>query len=116
MSLAADAVADLDAEIAEHGQDIVLVRLVPDADDLERPHRAFVRGYRPDEMAGGLQQGDTRVTLSPTGLPAEFADTDATRLARNDLIRIDGRLRNVQFVESVRVAGILVRVNLTVRG
>lgn len=116
MSLAADAIADLDAEIAETGQDVVLVRIMADADDLERPHRAFVRGYRPDEMVGGLQQGDTLVTLSPTGLPAEFADTDASRLARNDLIRIDGRLRNVEFVEPVRVAGTLVRMNLTVRG
>lgn len=106
----------LDRQIREHGQDIALVRLVPDADDLERPHRAFVRGYRPDEMVGGLQQGDTLVTLSPTGLPPEFADTDANRLARNDLIRIDGRLRNVEFVEPVRIAGRLVRMNLTVRG
>jgi hypothetical protein len=110
VSLAADAIADLDAEIREHGQDVTLVRIMPDAADVERPHRAFVRGYRPDEMVGGLQQGDTLVTLSPTGLPPEFADTDSSRLVRNDLIRIDGRLRNVEFVEPVRVAGRLVRL------
>lgn len=115
-ALAAECIADLDAGLAENGQDIVLRRPVPNGTAIEKPIRAMVRGYRPDELAGGLQQGDTQLILSPTGLPAEFADADATRLKKNDQAVFDGRRRNVEFVEVVRVAGVLVRLNLTVRG
>lgn len=116
MSLAAEAIADLDAELRETGQDVEIVRPVKGGTEIRRPVRAFVRGYTPDELLGGLQQGDTQLVLSPTGLPTEFADADATRLRRNDQIAFDGRLRNVQFIEPVRVAGVLVRMNVVVRG
>lgn len=112
----AAAIAMLDQQIHVHGQDITLRRPVANAAAIEKPFRAFVRGYRPDELAGGLQQGDTQVVLSPTGLPAEFADADATRLRKLDRIIFDGRTRTVKFVEPVRIAGTLVRMNVTVEG
>ena len=110
------AISMLDRQVREHGQDIVLRRPVANGAAIERPFRAFVRGYRPDELSGGLQQGDTELVMSPTGLPPEFADTDATRLRKLDRITFDGRIRTVKFVEPVRVAGTLVRLNVTVEG
>jgi len=112
----AAAISMLDRQIREHGQNIVLRRPVANGAAIERPARAFVRGYRPDELTGGLQQGDTQVVLSPTGMPAEFADADATRLRKLDRIIFDGRTRTVKFVEPVRVGGALVRLNVTVEG
>lgn len=111
----ADAIAALDRQIAKHGQAIVLSRLVKGGDPLERPHRAFVRGYRPDELSGGIQQGDTLLVISPTGMPAEFAG-DANRLKAVDRIAFGGRVRNVQFVVPVTMGDTLVRLNVTVRG
>lgn len=110
------AIAALDRQIAEHGQDVTLRRAVQNEDAIERDARAFVRGYRPDELVGGIQQGDTQVTISPTSLPQEFADTDADRLRRNDRIVIDGRRRNIEFANPVRMNGVLVRINCLVRG
>lgn len=111
MTVAADAISDLDAEMAETGQAVTLRRIVPNAPAIERPSRAFVRGYRPDELVGGINQGDTLVALSPTNLPAEFAD-----LRRNDRVIIEGRVRNVEYVDPVRINGTLVRINALVRG
>lgn len=111
MSAATDAIADLDAELAETGQGVTLRRVVANAPAIERPFRAFVRGYRPDEIAGGIQQGDTLVVMSPTSLPADFTD-----LKRNDRVIIDGRTRNVEYVDPVRIDGVLVRINALVRG
>ena len=110
------AIAQLDRQIAKSGEPVVLRRIVANGPDITRPFRAFVRGYRPDELVGGIDQGDTLVVLSPTNLPAEFADADATRLRQNDLIEIGGKERNVEYVDPVRLNGALVRINVLVRG
>lgn len=107
------AIAQLDRQIAAHGQDVTLRRIVANAAAIDRTHRAFARGYRPDELAGGIQQNDSLVILSPTGMPAPFV---AEPLRVNDKILYDGRMRNVAYVETVRVQGVPVRYNATVRG
>lgn len=109
----AEAIAKLDRQIAKHGQDITLRRVVPNAPAIEKPSRAFARGYRPDELAGGIQQGDTLMILSPSTMPAEFVSTP---LKVNDRIISDGRTRNVQYVDPVRIDGVIVRFNVLVRG
>lgn len=111
----ADAIAALDRQIAQSGQRIVLSRLVKGGASIERPHRAFVRGYRPDELTGGIQQGDSLLVVSPTGMPAEFIG-EGKLLRVNDKAQISGRYRNVQFVVPVLIADVLVRLNVTVRG
>lgn len=112
---AADAIAALDRQIAKHGEDIVLRRFGPNQSVLDRPCRAFVRGYKPNELAGGLQQGDSVLALSPTNMPVEFTGASG-RLRVNDRIVVSGRVRNVQFVDPVRIDDVLVRLNVTVRG
>lgn len=111
MSLATEVIADLDAELAETGQTVTLRRVVPNAPAVEKPFRAFVRGYRPDEIVGGIQQGDSLVIMSPTGLPAEFSD-----LKRGDRVIINGRTRNIGYVDPVYIGGTLTRINALVTG
>lgn len=100
----------LDRQIALHGQAITLQRLSPVS---SATVRAFVRGYRAEELTGGIQQGDTLVILSPTTLAAGGW---AGLPKRGDKTLIDARLRNVEIADPVRINGEVVRVNLTVRG
>jgi hypothetical protein len=109
---AQDAIDMLDRQIGEDGQTIRLRRAAGAV--IERPHKAFSRGYKPSELVGGLQQGDTLLVISPTGLPREFAGDDLLR--RGDKIWLSGRLRSVEFVDPVLIGDTLVRLNATVRG
>lgn len=111
----AAAIAMLDQEIAEHGQDVVLRRAVAGGTAIEKTARAFVRGYKPDELTGGIQQGDSLVVLSPSSIPAEFAGA-ASRLRVNDAIIVTGRRRSVQYVDPVEIGGVIVRYNVLVKG
>lgn len=108
------AVAMLDRNVANHGQPVVLRRLVPNGAPIEATVEAFVRGYKPDELVAGILQGDTLITVSPTAL----AGTPfATALPKaGDKVTFDGRVRNVQMVNPVTIASTLVRLNMQVRG
>jgi hypothetical protein len=100
----------LDSEIDDNGQDISLVLVAPSSKTTV-PCRAFVRQYRPQELIGGILQGDTLVVLSPTDLAA------LSRLPRrNDQVTVDGAIKRVEYVEPVKLDNQLVRVNLQVRG
>lgn len=111
----AQAIAMLDRQIAAHGQDLELRRIVADAaDDLVWPCRGFVRQYKPAELIGGIMQGDSQVVLSPSGLAGGvFAEAAVRRL---DRVMTAGRQRLVEVVEPVYLANVLVRLNLQVRG
>lgn len=109
----AQAIASLDATLAEHGQPVTLRRLGSPNVDVTLP--AFVRGYQPNELVGGIVQGDTMVTISPTGIgtwPSGASEVPK----KNDKVVIAGRLRNVEMPDPIYLAGTLVRVNLQVRG
>lgn len=109
----AGAIAALDRQLARHGQDVTLRRVVPNAPALEVTVRAFVRGYTPDEFAGNIQQGDSEVILSPSGMSAPFVGEP---LRVNDRLVIAGRARNVQSASAVWLGGAIVRINVQVRG
>lgn len=107
----ASAIASLDRQLAEHGQDVIL--RTGNTTVGQRPCRAFVRGYKPDELdnAGLIKQGDKKVTVSVTGLGA-FGEPQG-----GQIVIVDGKPRTVQGEpEFIRLAGTLVRVNMTVRG
>lgn len=110
MSLAAHEIAKLDRQMAKKGQTAKLERLSPAAiGDV----RVFFRGYRPEELSGGIQQGDSTAILSPTSLKTSGLPGLP---AVNWKLTISGRKRNVQAVEPVEMDGVLVRVNLWLRG
>jgi len=104
-----EAIASLDAQLAEHGQDIILRK--GNTVTGQKTVRAFVRGYSPDELVGLIKQGDKKVSISATGLsgfgePAEIVAAF-----------FDGKHRTVQGEpEIIRIGAALVRVNMTVRG
>lgn len=108
------AIAQIDRQIARHGQTVTLRRLSP---NLSTTIRAFVRGYQPDELQGGIEQGTRSVTISPTSLAgtawAAFDDLpDAL-----DSVLIDGRKHTfMQAPEIVKVGDTVVRINAVVRG
>lgn len=105
----AHAIAALDRQLARHGQTVRLRgQADPDDGSADRRVRAFVRGYRADELAGGIQQGDSEVVLSPTDLGA-----DPARLGG---LFIGERLCLVEVANPVTLADVVVRWNLWVRG
>lgn len=109
------AIAMLDRQIEKHGQSVTILRLVPNhpiADELNC--RAFVRGYKPDELANGVQQGDSLVVISPSSLDLSDSTEGLPRV--NNKIEIAGRRRNIQAVDPVYLDDALVRLNLQIRG
>lgn len=116
----ADAIAILDRQLAEHGQTITLRR--NGSPNVDVSLSAFVRGYEPRELNGGVVQGDSEVTISPTGIgswPGALAQSDGsdTKVPRkNDKVLIAGRLRNIEASAPIYIGSTLVRINLQVRG
>lgn len=110
----ADAIAMLDRQIAKHGQTITLERLVPNGTAVTETVRGFVRGYKPEELAGGITQGDSSVILSPTTLVGTPFETEIP--ATNNKAVIAGRRRNIGMVDPVYIDDVLVRINLLVKG
>lgn len=111
----ADAISSLDRQIAEHGQVVTFRRVVPNKPPIEARVRAFVRGYKPDELSSGIKQGSSLMILSPTNMPAAFRGV-ANRLASNEKVKVSGRSLNVEIVEPVEIGGVLVRLNVMLSG
>lgn len=104
----AEAIAMLDRQLAKHGQDVKLRKT--NTTDGQVTARAFVRGYGAKELVGLIKLGDKQVTVSPSSLGV-FGEPQA-----NQFVFVDGRSRAIQGdPELIRVDGVLVRVNMTVR-
>lgn len=77
--------------------------------------RVFARQYRANEIVpgSGLQQGDRQVI-------AHVAEIEAAQWPapprRDDKLMLEGRLLNVQSVETVRVGEAVERYNMVCRG
>lgn len=102
----AQAIASLDAQLLMHGED-VKVRASNTATG-EAAVRAFVRGYKPQELIGIVEQGDTKIIASPTDLAAVPA--------QNGFVVVAGTPRRIISAHGIRLAGELVRVEIQVRG
>lgn len=121
--------SDLDRMLAAFGQDVTLRRVTGTTHqtNVDCTCRALVRGYRADELAGGIIQGDSLVILSatdiiaaqwPGGQPVTSPPgaTDPRVPRKGDKVIIEGKTRNVEYAEPIYVAGALHRINLQVRG
>lgn len=119
-------IADLDAALAEAGEDVVLQRLTGTQQiPFSVTCRAVVRGYTPEELVAGsgIVQGDSKVILSPTEIEraqwpgAQPQSTGDKRVPRvKDVLIVQGKPRNVMAAMPFYVAGELVRIELQVRG
>lgn len=105
----AQAIAMLDRQLASHGQDVTLQLVNDGAVSSSETQRGFVRGFRPDELVGGITQNDSKIVLSPTGL-------GSVPKKNSRVVVSGGTPRNVQAVHEIRVADTLVRIELQVRG
>lgn len=129
MTEAEQAVADLDATLAADGEDIKLQRITGTTNQatFSVNCRAFIRGYTPNELVGGIIQGDSRVIISPTEIirkqwpgpqvvtsPAPTSDKRVPR--KNDKAIIAGKVRNVEAASPIYMGGELVRIEIQVRG
>jgi hypothetical protein len=124
------AIAMLRRQIAAHGQDVQLERVTQGPSGTQIIYsvdvRAFVRGYHPDELVGGIIQGDSKVTLSAVeieaqGWPGPNSSTTPTRQDRRiprkgDDVWIEGRKRNIENAIPFYLNGQLVRIELNARG
>lgn len=115
--------------IAANGQDIQLVRITGAALQAKftATVRAFVRGYKPNELVGSIVQGDSLVTISVTDIErakwpgaqvvkSPAVTTDPRVPTTNDKTVIAGKTRNIQAATPFYLDGQLVRIEMQVRG
>lgn len=100
----AEAIADLDAELAEAGQTISLKR----GSGTVRTGAGFVRGYDVEKVVGVITLADRKVIISPTDFGADLPRAQ-------DLFLSQGKTGVVQEVEPIYMADTLVRIEMRVR-
>ena len=94
---------------------VTLRRIVPNASPVDVAVRAKVTGYAPNELMGGIQQGDSRAIVLAV-------DVEATAfpgpIKAGDKLVIGGRVRNIQFLDDQtrRIGDTLIAYDLTLRG
>jgi hypothetical protein len=103
------AIGMLDRQLAEHGEDVILRHTAAGGVQSSETVRAFVRGYKPNEIAGEVEQGDELLIISPTGLGASAK--------KGDRVSIGSRTRTIASVPvELRLGGQVVRIELRVNG
>lgn len=114
------AIEQLERHLANHGQD---VRLRPGSTAAgEITARAFVRGFKPEELIGGLTQQHSKVVMSPveiiaTGWSSGAAAPLDSRVPRSgNYVVIAGKPRQIVAGTGIYMAGVLVRIELSVLG
>ncbi len=110
----------LDRMIAVNGSTVTLRRLP--STDVDCP--ALVRDQGPNELVGGLTQGDSTVILSPTQINAAAwpgaqvngkPDNRIPSKNLGDLVVINNRVRSVQNANAIYIGNVLVRIEIQVR-
>lgn len=107
----------LDSQLARHGSDVEMYRIVgtgPAAtkQGLGVPIRAHVRTLNEDELTGTLSQDDHLVILSPTS----FAAWSPGQPKKGDKVLLEGQPCNVEVLRPVKINGVLVRLEMKVKG
>jgi hypothetical protein len=101
----ARAIAQLDRQMAAHGQAIAFRRGAT-----EQAATGFVRGYKADQLVGLITQQDREVIVSPSSL-GSFQPRENDDFA----ITAEPRLGKVMAAEAIHIGTTLVRWNLRVR-
>ncbi len=106
------AIAKLDRAVAKFGQTVTLRRGKDTAPLAIATVKAHVRGFKPDELIGGIDQNDSKVILSPSGL----TNWPGGAPIKGDWVTIDGRVRSIVAAEPIKMNDVLVRIELQVKG
>lgn len=106
-----------EAEMTRRGENITLLRVVPNAPAIEVTVRAIVTGYTPNELTGGIMQGDRRVYVLASDVVASGFPLPI-QSGKSDRLRIRGRLLAIQSIDdnTHRIAGELCAYEITARG
>ncbi|MBX4944635.1 hypothetical protein [Rhizobium binae] len=102
------AIAALDRQIAAHGQPVKIRQANTAVGEVSA--RAIVRGMKPEEIAGAITQSDRRVVFSPTGIAQILPKSGGFIVIDGAPVSIVGK------PELIEVNGVLVRINVAVRG
>lgn len=109
----------LDRSLAKDGSAIVLRRwsglgTARTASDVTV--RAKVRDFQPQELVNGLVQGDSHAILSPTPIASAGWGGAVPVPQAGDQVVVDGRARSVLAAVPIKMADVVVRIELQVRG
>lgn len=124
-------IADLDAALLEYGEDAVLRRVggaTGAPANLDVNCRVHVRSYRlrDQELVAktAISQEDLLIIMSPSeiaaaqwpggGAPAGAEDPSIPR--KGDKLRVRGRFRNIEVVDPIKAANVLVRIEMRLLG
>ncbi len=122
----ATAIAALKRQLAAKGQTIRLQRtqsaagVVTEAAGVDA--RAFVRGYRPEELGTGIQQQDSKIIMGAAEIIAANwtsgrASPEDPRVPRkNNRVVVSGRSYNVEAAVGIYMGAELVRIEIQARG
>lgn len=113
MGLAQDEIDKLDRQLARKGQNVRLQRAGVRDEESFVPFRAFVRGYKPSELSGGIEQGDSVLVISPTDLAAAGI---VEPIAEGDRVHVSGSPRAVRYCNPIEIEGRVVRWDAWVSG
>jgi hypothetical protein len=107
-----------ESEFESRGDVVTIRRIIanqPATPYIEARARAIITGYRPEEIAGGIQFGHSRIILSAADLAATDFPLPPTA---NDKIVLDGRQYNVLAVDANthRIAGVLYAYEIQAAG
>ena len=98
------AIAKLEAQIAKHGTSVSFRR----GTGTPVASRGVVRGFKPEQLVGLIQQSDRDIIVSPSSL-GTFVP------ALNDDVAMSGTLGKVQSAEPIRQDGVVIRWNIRAR-
>lgn len=104
-------VASIDAMLSTRGRQVTLRRL--GSPNVDVTVLAMVLGYQPNELVGGIAQGDRKVTL---GMREIIEASWPTPIRAGDRVIIDGRTTTVQGVDPHYAGSTCVMQILQVRG
>jgi hypothetical protein len=104
-----------DSEFNSRGDIVTVRRIVANQPAVDAQARALITGYRPEEIAGGIQFGHSRIVLSAADLRAANWP-EPPRV--NDKILLAGKQYNVLAVDANthRVAGVLYAYEIQAAG
>lgn len=126
----AAAIAALDRQLAAHGEDIAITRVVKrDGVNVTESItcRAFVKSVSADEIAGKITAEDLKVIISPTQIVAAgWPGTDENIISGNnvdqrvpkssDKVVVQGRPREIRAPKPKLMNGVWVRSDMVVAG
>ena len=105
---------DISDDIRQNGTMVLLRRPAPQGLHFDLPCMAMVRAFQPNELVGGIEQGDRRVVISNAEIAGRIWPGPPKQ---GDQIVIDGRTTTLRAAaETIRVGDFIVKHVMQVRG